>query len=323
MRKVFYNSLGTEQMYDLIRDVMPRGYQLVTLDSDEDVERISKIAECEVVIVAAKPISRSVIEAGEKLRLVHHQGVGYHDTVAVDALVERGIALALTPAGTAIGVAEHAVLLALAAAKRLSFADSELRQGRWHINSLRPVSIELSGKMVGYIGFGMIAQATAERFKAFGTTGMYFDPYVDADQLRDERLAVAKVVFERLLSESDIITIHTPLTKETHHLISTSQFGLMKPTAILINTARGPIIDERALVEALRTKRILAAGIDVFEAEPVTPDNPLCALENVVLTPHISAGTTDALKGKMGALFANVERFFRGEPLENEVHLNQ
>ncbi len=323
MRKIFYNSLATEEMYGLIREVLPAGYDLVTLEADDDSERCQKIHECEVAIVAAKPISTEVVTAAEKLLLIHHQGVGYHDTVPVETLRERGIRLALTPVGTTTGVAEHAVLLALAAAKRLSFADAELRQGRWHINSLRPVSVELHGKKVGYIGFGQIAQAVAALFKAFGTSGLYFDPYVAEAKERDAGLGVTKASLEKVLSNSDIITIHTPLTKETHHLIGDAQFALMKPTAILINTARGPVVAEQALVKALQTGKILAAGIDVFESEPVSPENPLCTLENVVLTPHISAGTIDALLGKMRALFANVERFFQQGLLENEVNLQQ
>lgn len=321
MTSVFYNSLGTEEMYGLIREVMPAGYKLVTLETDQDEERCQKIKHCEVAIVAAKPMTSSIIRAAGALRLVHHQGVGYHDTVDTQSLLERGVRLALTPAGTAIGVAEHTVLLTLAAAKRLSFADAELRRGRWHINSLRPVSVEIHGKTIGYIGFGMIGQATAERFRVFGTKGLYYDPNIVTDPDRDERLGVKSTGFEDLLSQSDIVSIHTPLTSETHHLISFDQFKLMKPTTILINTARGAIVDELALIKALSSGQILAAGIDVFESEPVAPDNPLCSLTNIVMTPHISAGTVDALKGKMRSLFDNVERFFRGEPLENEVNL--
>jgi phosphoglycerate dehydrogenase-like enzyme len=321
MKRVFYNSLGTEEMYGLIRDAMPAGYELVTLETDEDEERCQKIQNCEVAVVAAKPMTSSIIKAAGALQLIHHQGVGYHDTVDTQSLVERGIRLALTPAGTAIGVAEHTVLLTLAAAKRLAFADSELRQGRWHINSLRPVSVEIHGKTVGYIGFGMIGQAAAERFKVFGTKGLYFDPYAAPDKARDERLGVKPADFAELLVGCDIISVHTPLTEETHHLISFDQFEMMKPTAILVNTARGPVVHEQALVRALQSHQILAAGIDVFETEPVSPDNPLCRLDNIVMTPHISAGTVDALKGKMRSLFENVERFFRCEPLENEVTL--
>jgi phosphoglycerate dehydrogenase-like enzyme len=264
---------------------------------------------------------REVVEAALRLKLLHHQGVGYQDTVAVQALKERNIALALTPAGTTIGVAEHTVLLALAVCKRLTFADSELRQGRWHINSLRPTSFEIFGRTVGYIGMGRIAREAAVRFKAFGTSGIYHDPFVHLSAEEEHGLGVNWVGFDELVARADVITLHVPSGKDTHHLIDEAVLRQMKPQAIIINTSRGTIIDEKALCRALQEGRIAGAGLDVFEEEPFRTDNPLAALPNVVLTPHISAGTRDALKAKMRALFQNVQRFFEGQPIENEVKL--
>jgi phosphoglycerate dehydrogenase-like enzyme len=152
--KVFYFSHAPKNVYAIIREEVPAGFELVTLCDDSDEERLEKIADCEVVIVAAKPMSAALVEAATRLKLIHHQGVGYQDTVATEALKEKNIALALTPAGTTIGVAEHTVLLTLAVCKRLPYADNELRQGRWHINSLRPYSFELFGRTVGYLGMG-------------------------------------------------------------------------------------------------------------------------------------------------------------------------
>ena len=319
--RVFYNSLGTPDMYALVRAELPPGFELVTLERDDDAERIAKATDAEVIIVAAKPLTRPVINAARRLRLVHHQGVGYHDTVDVAALRDRGIALALTPAGTTIGVAEHAVLLALAAARRLPFADAELRQGRWHVNSLRPVSMELAGKTVGYVGMGRIGQAAAARFRAFDTRGLYFDAKLRLNPGQEAALGLEPAPLDRLLAESDVVTLHVPLTAETRHLIGRAELARMKPDSILVNTARGGVIDEAALVEALREGRIGAAGLDVFETEPLPAGHPLAAFPNVVLTPHISAGTRDALRAKMRALFANVAGFFAGKPLENEVAL--
>ena len=315
--RVFYNSLGTPDMYDLIRARMGPGLELEVLDSDEDDERIARIADCDVAIVAAKPLSRRVIEAAPRLALVHHQGVGYHDTVHLPALVERGIRLALTPEGTTIGVAEHTVLLALAAARRAAYADAELRQGRWHVNALRPVSVELYGKSVGYIGFGRIGQEAARRLGAFGTTGYFHDPGVEDGG----DLPATRAAFDWIVENVDILSLHLPLTEATRHIVSADVLRRMKPSAIVVNTARGGLIDDRALADALAHGRLLAAGLDVFEGEPVAADNPLCALPNVVLTPHISAGTRDALGHKMTALFANIDRFRRGEDLHNEVDL--
>jgi phosphoglycerate dehydrogenase-like enzyme len=319
--KVFYFSHAPQNVYDIIREEVPPGFEFVTLDEDSDSERKQKIAECEVAIVAAKPMRREFVEAALRLRLLHHQGVGYQDTVDVQALKDRNIALALTPAGTTVGVAEHTVLLALAVCKRLTFADSELRQGRWHINSLRPTSFEIFGRTVGYIGMGRIAREVAARFKAFGTSGLYHDPFVRLSADEERGLGVNRVGLDELVARSDVITLHVPSGKDTYHLIDEAVLHRMKPQAIIINTARGTIIDEKALCRALQEGRIAGAGLDVFEEEPFRTDNPLAALPNVVLTPHISAGTRDALKAKMRALFQNVQRFFEGLPMENEVKL--
>jgi phosphoglycerate dehydrogenase-like enzyme len=319
--RVFYFSSAPENVYEIIREEVPDGFELVTLNSDSDEERKAKIVDCEVVIVAAKPIAKEFIEAAHKLRLVHHQGVGYQDTVDVEALQKRGIALALTPAGTTIGVAEHTVLLTLAVCKRLPFADRELREGRWHIYSLRPYSLELYGRTIGYVGMGRIAREVAFRFKAFGTRGIYCDPYVRLPEEEEKELSLRRVDFDDLLRTADVLTLHVPATKDTYHLIDLEALHKMKRTAILINTSRGSIVDEGTLCEALKNGVIAGAGLDVFEVEPFQPSNPLAAMDNVVLTPHISAGTRDALKAKMKALFENLIRFFNGEEMENQVHL--
>ena len=320
-RKIFYFSHAPENVYGIIREEVPPGFELVTLDTDSDAERQVKIADCEAVIVAARPMQREFVEAAKELKLVHHQGVGYQDTVDVQALKDHGIALALTPAGTSIGVAEHTLLLTLAVCKRLPFADSELRRGRWHINSLRPDSIELFGRTIGYVGMGRIGQEAAARFKAFGTRGIYHDPGVQLSPQRADELGLRRVELAELLGSADIVTLHVPGSRQTYHLIDEQALNRMKPTAILINSSRGSVVDEKALVRALQTGRIAGAGLDVFESEPFKPDNPLAAMPNVVLTPHIAAGTRDALKTKMRALFQNVVRFFNGEPMENRVLL--
>jgi phosphoglycerate dehydrogenase-like enzyme len=319
--KVFYFSHAPQNVYDIIREEVPEGFELVTLREDADEERKEKLTDCEVVIVAARPMTREFVDAAPKLRLLHHQGVGYQDTVDAAALKARNIALALTPAGTSVGVAEHTLLLTLAACKRLPFADSELRQGRWHINSLRPYSFELCGRTVGYVGMGRIGQEAAARFKAFGTHGIYCDPHAALPADREKELGVSRVDFYPLLAAADIITLHVPPGPATYHIIGEAALQRMKPNAILINTSRGSVIDEAALCRALEQGRIAGAGLDVFEEEPFRPDNPLAAMPNVVLTPHISAGTRDALKTKMRALFQNVRRFFNGEALENQVEL--
>jgi phosphoglycerate dehydrogenase-like enzyme len=168
---------------------------------------------------------------------------------------------------------------------------------------------------------GRIAREAAVRFKAFGTSGLYHDPFARLSAEEEKGLGVRRVEFDELVARADVITLHVPSGKDTHHLIDEAALRRMKPQAVLVNTARGALIDEKALCRALQEGRIAGAGLDVFEEEPFRPDNPLAAMPNVVLTPHISAGTRDALKTKMRALFQNVQRFFDGRPLENEVKL--
>jgi phosphoglycerate dehydrogenase-like enzyme len=313
MKQVLYLSHATPEVYAIIREAVAPGFELVTLERDSDAERKEKLAQMPIVIVAATPFRKPLIDAAAKLELVHHQGVGWQDTTDHALLKSRNIPLAFTPEGTTVGVAEHTVLLILAALKRLPYADAELRQGRFHINALRPVSRELTGLTVGYLGMGRIGQAVAERLTSFGTRGIFYDPQVSSHPGLEPRGLHA------LLAESDVVTLHLPLTPETRHLMNRANLARMKPGAYLVNTARGGLVDERALLEALQSGGLAGAALDVFEEEPVRAGHPLAALPNVVLTPHIAAGTRDALATKMKTIFANLQRFYRGEPLRNRA----
>ncbi len=319
MTRVLYLSHATPEVYEIIRTAAPADIELVTLDRDSDDERCGKLADADVVIVAAYPFRRPLIDAARNLKLVHSQGVGYHDTLDVVALRERGIPIALTPEGTTTGVAEHAILLMLAACKLLPFADRELREGRFHINALRPQSREIAGMTIGYVGFGRIGQAVATRLKVFGTNGLYADAAVALDATAQVALGVRRASLDEVLAAADIVSLHLPLTGETRGLIGRDAIARMKAGAILVNTARGGIVDEDALADALATGHLAAAGLDVFTKEPPDVSHRLFGMPNVVVTPHISAGTRDALAAKMAALFANVVRFQRGEPLLNKV----
>jgi phosphoglycerate dehydrogenase-like enzyme len=318
--RVFYLSHGTPALYALIRQHMPPSFDLVALDADDEEERRRRIADCEMVIVAGHRLSAAMIAAAPRLRLVIHQGVGYHDTVATEALPARGIRLAITPDGTAQAVSEHTVMLMLAVGKRLAFVDAEIRQGRYHVNSQRPVSRELGGKTIGYIGMGRIGQAVARRLLAWDTTGIYADP-IALTAAGEAELGLRRASHDEVYAAADVLTLHLPLTRETRGLIDAAVFARMKPGAMLINTARGPIVDEDALLAALASGRLLGAGLDVFEREPTPRQHPLFGFPNVVLTPHIAAGSRDAFEAKIKGVFANAERFYRGEPMLNEIAL--
>lgn len=315
---IFYNSHAPEEVYAVIRRAAGPERRVLTLEADSDAERRAKLALAEVALVAATPLTAALVAAAPRLRLVHHQGVGWQDTVATDAL-PAGVRLAITPEGTTTGVAEHTVLLTLAVLRRLAWLDAELRAGRWHVNTLRSEAGELAGRTVGYVGMGRIAQAAAARFRAFETRGLYADPADPLDAGRRAALGLERVGLPTLLAEADIVTLHVPLTPATRGLIDADALARMRPGAVLINTARGPLVDEAALARALTLGQLGGAGLDVFAREPPPSASPLMGLRNVVLTPHVAAATKDAFAAKMAAVFANIDRFERGLPLANEI----
>jgi phosphoglycerate dehydrogenase-like enzyme len=319
--KIFYNSFASEDVYRIIREAMPPGHELVLLGSDAMDERLAKIRDAEIVVTGAYHLRAPLIAAAAKLRLVHHQGVGYHDTVDVEPLKARGIRLALAPHGTAEGVAEHAIMMMLAAGKRLTHTDTELRRGVWGVNALRSVSREVFGKRVGIVGMGRIGQAVAERLKPWHVTILYSDPPRPLAPARERELGVERSDLDEILATCDIVTLHLPLMPETRHMIDARALARMKADAILVNCARGGIVDEAALYDALAAGRLLAAGVDVFEEEPPSGPLRLAELPNVILTPHVAAGTRDAFVKKMNGVFVNVRRFYQGEKLEDEVEL--
>ncbi len=321
IRKIYYNSWADENVYNMIREVMPPGFDLVVLNSDDDAERRLKIADARVAIVAATPLTRPLIETAHKLQLVHHQGVGYQDTVDVAALKERRLPLALTPEGTTTPVAEITIFLMLAVLRRLTFADSELRQGRWHINSLRPVSRNLKSRVIGFIGMGRIGQATAALAHAFGATGLYCDLLETLDRQRSAALGLRFTTLDEVIERSEIVTLHIPSSPQARHMINADLIARMQQGTVIINTARGMLIDENALFEGLKSGHLGGAGLDVFESEPPKPDNPLLRLPNVVVTPHSAGGTRDAFQTKMKAIFKNIIRFYSGQELVNQVEL--
>lgn len=316
--KVFYNSAGDATFYGMLREVAAEDFELMLLEREDEQERRAKLAEAEFVIVAATPLTAERIEIAKRLRFVQHQGVGYHDTVATEALRARDIPLALTTTGTTVGVAEHTVMLILAALRRLPFADAELRRGRFHTNALRAVSRELAGRRVGLLGAGRIGQAVAARLRPFDVTLLYHDP-VRLPSDTEGALALGYRPLEELLAEVDILSLHLPVTAATRKIINARTLALMRPGSFLVNTARGGLVDEQALIASLRSGHIAGAGLDVFDPEPLLPDNPMLLMPNTVLTPHIAAGTRDAFQEKMRFVFDNLRNFREGREVANIV----
>jgi len=244
--------------------------------AEEGPERLAEIATADVLVPRRREVDRVALVAAERLRGIVTPGVGV-EKVDVAAATELGIVVANSP-GNSITVAESTILLALALAKDLSGWIDVARAGGAPTSSMH--GMELHGKTLGLVGFGRIGQRTAGLARAFGMAVLAYDPHVEPSELAEG------VSLEALLRRSDFVSLHPILTAETHHLIGAEQLALMKPTAYLINTSRGGVIDEPALIEALREGRIAGAGLDVFETEPPALDNPLLRMPNVIATPH-------------------------------------
>lgn len=299
----------------IIRGCLPDGFTLHVRGADESP--VDAVREADFVLVATTPLTAEVIAAAPRLKLIQHQGVGY-DNVDVAAAARSGIPIGLTPEGTSKPVAEIVFLLVLVLYRNLFIANQTLRQGQWLQWELRPQSYNLVGKQVGIVGLGRIGREVAQRAKAFECELLYYD-LVRAPAEVEAEFEVKYVPFDDLLAQSDIVTLHVPRTEETLGMIGGTELGRMKPTALLINTARGGLVDEAALYQALTSGQIGGAGLDVFAVEPSGVDNPLLHLDNVAATPHIAAGTRDALADKMTAAFANMQRVAEGRAPRNQV----
>jgi phosphoglycerate dehydrogenase-like enzyme len=229
-------------------------------------------------LAGSEPYTRRVIDTHPSLRAIARAGVGY-DAVDVAACTERGVAVCIAPGTNQDSVAEHTFALILALAKGLLPQDRGTRAGQWP----RQSNLPLRGRTLGILGLGRIGKAVAVRGAAFGMRLLAFEPFPDLAFAEQYRLTLASL--ERLLAESDYVTVHVPLTPDSRYLLNRKTLALMKPTAFLVNTARGGLVHEGDLLEALRAKRLAGAGLDVFEQEP-PPPGPLFEMDNVVLTPH-------------------------------------
>lgn len=317
-KKVLYLSHGNENLYGMIRAAVPPSLELVLLDSNDEAKRLAALAEVDAVIVAGSKLTRERIAAGKKLKIVHHQGVGYHDTMDTAALAERKLPIAICPGGTEQAVSEHTIMLMLATMKRIPWMDAELRQGRYQNYSHRHDTYELGGKTVGIVGLGRIGKGLAKRLKPFGVKVLYHDILTFPAELERE-LDVKRTPFDELVAKSDIVTIHVPRTPATMNMFNASVFNRMKPTSFLINAARGGIVNEADLAAALEAGKVAGAGLDVLDVEPAGANHPLYKFPNVVLTPHIAAGSRDAFLAKINFVFKNLDAFFDGRPIEHQV----
>lgn len=256
------------------------------LEQEELIERVTDFDA--LVVRSATKVTKEVLEGAKKLRLIVRAGVGL-DNIDLEAAKGKGIKVVNTPEAPSVAVAELVMGLMLAWARNIPQADASMRQGRWEKSKL--VGTELRGKTLGMIGTGRVGRAVAQRAGAFEMNLLAYDVFKDEEFA--ERVGVRYIDLETLLHESDYVTLHVPLMPQTEHMLGAREFGLMKPTAVIVNTSRGGIIDEVALIEALRAGKIAGACLDVYEYEP-PKDSPLLKLPNIVLSPHLGASSREA-----------------------------
>lgn len=287
-----------------------RGRSDVTFDYVEEVSEPSYaplIDAADGLVIRTQPLSAETVQRAARLRIVSRHGVGY-DSVDLPSLNERGIALAVVGDVNSVSVAEQAMMLLLAAAKRVIRSDRAVRNGDWGWrNRLEP--IELWRKRLLIVGFGRSGRHLARMATGFGMDSRAFDPFLANRGWPDESVSPVAVLSEGL-PWADYVSVHAP--KGDRPVIGAAEFAMMKPTAVLVNTARGGVVDESALIAALSEERLAAAGLDVFDDEPPSPDNPLFAMDRVILSPHIAGLTAECAERMAVSSVQNVLDFFAG-----------
>ncbi|WP_211625604.1 2-hydroxyacid dehydrogenase [Paraburkholderia domus] len=294
---------------------MPEWLEIVVVDEADADAACRELEDADVLLHVLTPVTGAVLKAAPKLRLVQKIGVGTN-TIDVEVARSLGIAVANMPGTNSQAVAEHTLALMLAALRRVGYLDSTCRRGiGWSLppDTFDSVS-ELSGRTVGFVGYGSIPRRLTAALVALGSRVVYY-----ARSAAPDDAAQRLPSLQTLLEQADIVSLHIPLTEDTRGLLNSRAFGEMKRGAVLINTARGELVDERALLDALKSGTIAAAGLDVFATEPATADNPLLSRPNVVATPHVAWLTPQTLERSIGVIVENCRRLRDGEPLMNRV----
>jgi phosphoglycerate dehydrogenase-like enzyme len=275
---------------------------------------LSALADAQALWHVLTPVTEAMIEAAPRLRLIQKVGVGVN-TIALDAAAARGIAVCNMPGTNTQAVIETTLLLMLSALRRAPVLDRATRAGLWADipEAALDRASEIAGRVVGLVGFGAVAAGLAPVLQALGAEVIAWNRTPKAAP------GIAFHTLDDVLARADIVSLHVPQTPETTGLLSARRIAAMKPGAVLVNTARGGLVDEAALVDALRSGHLSAAGLDVFAAEPVAPDHPLLRLPNVALMPHVAWRTTQTLERSLAVAADNTRRLMQGAPLLHRV----
>ncbi|MCW3477210.1 2-hydroxyacid dehydrogenase [Limobrevibacterium gyesilva] len=297
---------------EISRGMAPNGYDLVVTQPGTPEFRAALADMKYLVGLGDASMDDAFYRAAPNLKLVQLLSAGY-DRCDVEAARRAGVPIANNGGANAVAVAEHALMLMLAVSRRLIWQHGNVAGGRWRGNDWNEKHLyELHGKTLGIVGLGTIGKKVARLGRAFGMDVQYYD-IARLPEDAEDALGARFRLLREVLKTSDVVSLHVPLTAATRHMIGAAELALMQPSAILINTCRGPVVDEAALHAALAGGGIAAAGLDVFEQEPPRPDNPLFGLENVILTAHLAGPTWENRFKRFRNAFDNVQRVERGE----------
>lgn len=317
MNEKSYRILVTDPLDEagisLLADADDAAYELrYDLEKEDLLETIGGYHA--LIVRSGTQVSRDVIEAGNDLRVIGRAGIGV-DNIDLQAATQRGILVMNAPDANALSTAEHTWALILASCRHIVPAHESLHTGNWQRSSFK--GIQLQGKKLGIIGFGRIGSLVAARAHGFGVLVQAFDPYVSPAVFAEA--GVRQLSLDKLVASSDLISIHASLTSETERMLDANTFGKMKTGVIIINTARGRIIDEAALAEALKIGKVKAAALDVYSYEPPR-NSPLIGLPNIIHTPHLAASTTEAQRDVALQIVDQVLEALRGRAYHNVVN---
>lgn len=292
------------------------GGTLHVAQCETSAEVIEAARGADALLVQWAPLDAGVLAALDNCKLIVRYGIGV-DNVDLEAAKARGIAVCNVPDYGTNEVADHAVALALALARQISFLDRRTREGEWKVAPVSPMPA-FNEMTFGVAGFGRIGREVLNRARGFGFRLAAYDPFVEAGAMSTQ--GVTKLSLEALFSEADVLSLHLPLNEQTHHLVNAGRLQAMKPHAILINTARGALIDTRALADALQNQVIAYAGLDVFETEPMEKDHPLWNCPNAVFTPHIAWYSQSSSPRLQRLAGEEIARGIKREPFKNQIN---
>ena len=295
-----------------LRALLPDGFELTHATAAGDDHLAEIIAEADYAISGQVAVGGAVLRSAKRLKLLHKWGVGV-DNLDIETARELGIQVARTTGSNSAAVAEFTIGLMICALRHIPHGHFGLQNGKWR-NWRGHSPFLLSGKTVGLVGFGAIGKAVAKLLSGFGCTILYSKPHrLDEDE--EKELGVTFAEFPELLARADVVSLHCPLTPATNGLIDRGALTSMKPTAVLINVARGGVVVEHDLAWALRERVIHAAAVDVYEIEPLPADSPLLHIDNLTLTPHLGAMAADTFAPTVQRMFENIARVSRAEPI--------